>query len=197
MDNLTRGLQYVPLTLQDAKLFIFVDGSFANNRDLSSQIGYVIVLGNESTDTDNSNFTLTGNIVHWSSTKCKRITRSVLASEIYGMANGVDIGFTIAATVSMILRQLSLPPVPLVVCTDSLSLYDCVVKLGTTREKRLMIDIMALREMYERRELVDVRWIRGSSNPADAMTKAVPNKALQQLIDDNQLIVNVNGWVQR
>ena len=178
MDNLTRGLQYVSLTLQDAKLFIFVDGSFANNRDLSSQIGYVIVLGNESTDTDNSNFTLTGNIVHWSLTKCKRITRSVLASEIYGMANGVDIGFIIAAIVSMILRQLSLPPVPLVVCTDSLSLYDCVVKLGITREKRLMIDIMALREMYERRELVDMRWISGSSNPADAITKTLLNKAL-------------------
>jgi hypothetical protein len=60
-----------------------------------------------------------------------------------------------------------------------------------------MIDIMALREMYERRELVDMRWISGSSNPADAMTKALPNRALQQLIDDNQLIVNVDGWVQR
>ena len=197
MDNFTRGLQYVPLTLQDTKLFIFVDGFFANNRDLLSQIGYVVVLGNESTDIDSSSFTLTGNIVHWSSTKCKRITRSVLASEIYGVANGVDIGFTIAATVSMILRQLSLPPVPLVVCTDSLSLYDYVMKLGITREKRLMIDIMALREMYERRELVDMRWISGSSNPADAMTKALPNRALQQLIDDNQLIVNVDGWVQR
>ena len=81
----------------------------------------------------------------------------MLASEIYGIANDVDIGFTIAATVSMILQQLSLPSVPLVVCTDSLSLYDCVMKLGTTREKRLMIDIMALREMYERRELVDMR----------------------------------------
>ena len=64
MDNLTRGLQYVSLTLQNMKLFIFVDGSFANNRDLSSQIGYVIVLGNELTDTDNRNFTLTGNIIH-------------------------------------------------------------------------------------------------------------------------------------
>ena len=73
------------------------------------------------------------------------------------MANGVDIGFTIAATVSMILQQLSLPPAPLVVCTDSLSLYDCVVKLEITREKRLMIDIMALREIYERRELIDMR----------------------------------------
>jgi hypothetical protein len=41
MDNLDRGL------LSTAKLFIFVDGSFANNSDLSSLIGYVVVLGNE------------------------------------------------------------------------------------------------------------------------------------------------------
>jgi hypothetical protein len=195
MHNTDRGLRYIPLTLEDVKLFVFVDGSFAGNKDLSSQIGYIIVLGNEVTD--DNRFTLSGNIVHWSSTKCKRITRSVLASEIYGMANGVDIGFAITATVNMIMKQINLPPIPLVVCTDSYSLYECIVKLGTTREKRLMIDIMALREMYERRELVDMRWISGNSNPADAMTKGSPNKAMEKLIDDNQLTVNVEGWVQR
>ena len=47
MDNLDRGLHFIPLDLSTAKLFIFVDGSFANNSDLSSQIGYVVVLGNE------------------------------------------------------------------------------------------------------------------------------------------------------
>ena len=81
----------------------------------------------------------------------------MLASEIYDMANGVDIGFAITATVNMIMKQINLPPIPLVVCTDSYSLYECIVKLGTTREKSLMIDIMALREMYERRELVNMR----------------------------------------
>jgi len=85
------------------KLFIFVNGFFANNRDLLSQIGYVIVLDNESVDIDDSSFTLTDNIIHWSLIKCKRITRSVLASEIYDMANGVNIGFIIAAIVSIIL----------------------------------------------------------------------------------------------
>ncbi|EKD20888.1 polyprotein [Drepanopeziza brunnea f. sp. 'multigermtubi' MB_m1] len=40
-----------------------------------------------------------------------------------------------------------------VVCIDSYSLYECIVKLGTIKEKRLMIDIIAIRESYERREL--------------------------------------------
>ena len=83
------------------------------------------------------------------------------------------------------------------ICTDSYSLYECIIKLGTTREKRLMIDNIALREMYERRELVNMRWISGNSNPADAMTKRSPNKAMQKLIDDNQLTINVEEWVKR
>jgi hypothetical protein len=36
IDNQERGLRFVPLDLPRAKLFVFVDGSFANNQDLSS-----------------------------------------------------------------------------------------------------------------------------------------------------------------
>jgi hypothetical protein len=35
--------------------------------------------------------------------------------------------------------------VPLVVYTDSKSLYEYLVKLGTTREKRLIINVICLR----------------------------------------------------
>jgi DNA repair exonuclease SbcCD ATPase subunit len=34
-------------------------------------------------------FELIGNLIHWSSTKSKRVTRSVLASEVYGMIGGI------------------------------------------------------------------------------------------------------------
>ena len=78
----------------------------------------------------------------------------------------------------MIVRQLDIPLPPTVVYTDSYSLYECLVKLGTIKEKRLMIDIMALRQSYERRELTEVRWINRQDNPADVMTKATPNKML-------------------
>ena len=142
--------------MDNLKLFTLVDASFANNKDMSSQMGYVIILGNEIMSNDGS-FKIRGNIVHWSSIKCKRITRSVLASEIYAMAHGVDIAIAIGGTIDVIMERLSFPKVPIVVCTDSRSLYDCLVKLGTTKEKRLMIDIMALREAYERSELMDIR----------------------------------------
>jgi hypothetical protein len=85
----------------------------------------------------------------------------------------------------------------MVLCTDSKSLYECLVKLGTTQEKRLMVDIMTLRQSYERREIAEVVWIDGKSNPADAMTKAQPCQALQNLINSNTIQIEATGWVER
>ena len=113
------------------------------------------------------------------------------------MVGGVDIAYAIATTLQKITKQLDLPDIPIVVCTDSYSLYECLVKLDSTKEKRLMIDIMALRQMYERRELFEIRWINGHDNPADAMTKPNPNKALEIFIDTNRLRIRVEGWVKR
>ena len=163
---------------------MFIDASFTNNKDLSSQIGYVLVLADASNR---------ANIIHWSSVKCKRVTRSVLASELYGMTHGFDIAVTVKSTINKIL-QISLP---LVLCTDSKSLYDCLVRLGTTQEKRLMIDVMGLRQAYERRQITKVKWINGESNPADAMTKGKPCIALSRLINTNRIKLQAIGWVKR
>ena len=83
--------------------------------------------------------------------------------------------------------------IPTVICTDSFSLYECMVKLGTIREKRLIIDIIAIRQSYERRELSKIRWITSESNPADAIIKSAANKALESLISNNRLSVKVQG----
>jgi hypothetical protein len=60
-----------------------------------------------------------------------------------------------------------------------------------------MIDIMALRQSHERRELFEIRWINGLDNPANAMTKSTPNKALETLVSTNKIRVQVQGWVKR
>jgi hypothetical protein len=192
-----RGLTFVPLKLDEIKLFIFTDGSFANNKDLSSQLGFVIVLATEQRTGEGYDFEIYGNIVHWNSIKCKRVTRSVLASELYGMVTGFDNTIAISTTLQQVVQTLGIPQVPVVVCSDSKSLYDCLVKLGTTNEKRLMIDIMSLRESYEKREITEVRWISGKDNPADACTKRSPNSALEKLVSQNKLKIKVEACVDR
>jgi hypothetical protein len=121
----------------------------------------------------------------------------VLASEIYSIVAETDISFAISSTLKIITEQLELPAIPTIVCTDSFLLYKCLVKLGTTKEKRLMIDIMAIRQSYKRRELFKIRWINGLDNPADAITKATPNKALENFVTTNKIRVRVEGWVKR
>ena len=81
--------------------------------------------------------------------------------------------------------------------TDSKSLYEYLVKLGTTQEKRLIVDIMSLRQSYKRREITEILWIQGNKNPADAITKERSCNALQKLVDTNKLELEVGGWVER
>ena len=85
------------------------------------------------------------NIIHWFSVKCKKVTRSVLAAELYGMVHGFDIGAILKSTLTKLFQR----DIPLMLCTDSKSLYDCFIKLVTTQEKQLMIDIMSLCQLYE------------------------------------------------
>ena len=183
------ALKFVELELQTVRLVAFTDSSFANNQDCSSQIGFVIIL------LDHKN---RANIVYWQSVKCRRVTRSVLATELYALSLGFDAAASIKVTLDQI---LSVPrnnkKIPLTLCVDSQSLYDCLVKLGTTQEKRLMIDIMCLRQSYERREISEIVWIQGDNNPADAMTKYKPCDALQKLVETNCFELNVDGWVER
>ncbi|KAF1974245.1 hypothetical protein BU23DRAFT_579937 [Bimuria novae-zelandiae CBS 107.79] len=146
---------YIPLNLTIAKLIVFTDSSFVNNQDLSLQLGYLLVLVNKSSRQDNT------------LTKYKRVTKSVLVLETYGIVSGVDIAIAILTTLKIIIERLGLPSIPLIIYIDSYSLYKCLVKLGTTNKKRLIINIIALRQSYERH------------NPADALTKATPNRALK------------------
>jgi hypothetical protein len=44
--HMDKGIKYIALDLECTKLFVFVDGSFANNKDFSSQIGYLIIIAN-------------------------------------------------------------------------------------------------------------------------------------------------------
>ena len=68
------------------------------------------------------------NIVYWSLIKYKRVTKSVLASKFYKIVHDFDIAIIITSIVNKIL-QINLLPI---LCTNSKTLYNCLVRLGTT-----------------------------------------------------------------
>ena len=120
------------------------------------------------------------------------MTRSVLASELYAIVHRFDVRAVLKSIIESILKH----SVPMTLCTDLKSLYDCLVKLGTIKKKRLMVDIMYLRQSYKKREIMEIKWTDGDSNPADAMTKAKPCHVLQELINTNTVSMKASGWVE-
>ncbi|KAK1992174.1 hypothetical protein LX36DRAFT_685044 [Colletotrichum falcatum] len=150
-ENLKRSLYFLPLNLKTIKLFVFVDRLFTNNANLTF-----------------NNHTTTGNIIYFSSTKYKRVTWSILTSEIYAIVASVDIVY-----------WLTILLIPTVIYTNLYSLYECLIKLSTTKEKRLIIDIIALR--YD--------------NPANSFTKSSLNSALEALVSDRKVKIQMNRWV--
>jgi hypothetical protein len=142
-------------------------------------------------------FALISNIMHSSSTKCKRIIRSTLALEVYGIMNEIDVGITLATTLKIIITRFNLPEIPLVICTNLYFLYECLVKLGITQEKRLMIDILALGQFYKRKKIAEIRWIYSCDNSANALIKAIANSSLKQLISISKLVVKIKEYIER
>lgn len=155
------GLTFVPLYVAKISIVLFIDVGFATNKDMTSQLGYVMVLMDDKNNANN---------VHYGSTKSKRITRSVLAAELFAMVQGFDV----CSTIRIAINEMFDRSVPLNIYTDSRSLFDCQTNINRTTEKRLLIDLCMLRESYERREISEVFWIPTHQNPADAFTKTSP-----------------------
>jgi hypothetical protein len=174
---------------------------------MSSQIDYVICLDDQINAI---------NIIHWSSVKWKRIIRSVLVAELYAMIHEFDIETIIKIILkktlsSMISRtefekkisrsremiSISRSEISLILCTNLKFLYDCLIRLSTTREKRLMIDVMRLRQLYERREIIEIKWIHDYNNSIDFMTKVKASSVLKTIINENRINLNTTEWIKR
>jgi len=72
------------------------------------------------------------------------------------MVGGVNIAIAINTIIKMITRQLGFLYTPIIVCTNLYLLYKCLVKLSTTKEKHLIINIIVLHQSYKRREIIEI-----------------------------------------
>jgi hypothetical protein len=130
------------LNLGIAKLFVFINGLLGNFKDFTSQIRHVIILINKFKG--ENEFIIKGNLINISLIKYKHITRSNLVSKIYRLVDSLDLVYVIAATLKIITDQQNLLEIPIVFYIDSKFLYKYIIKLGITKEKHLIINIMAI-----------------------------------------------------
>jgi hypothetical protein len=126
-------------------------------------------------------------------TKCKYITRSSLASEIYRTIDGFDLAYVIITTLKIITNQQNLPEILIIFYINSKSLYEYIMKLGITKEKHLIINIITIRQAYEKKELFEICYINKQDNLIDTITKLLPNKTLEKFINTNKLTIRMQG----
>jgi hypothetical protein len=139
-------LVYPRLDLPTLRLTVYTDSSYANCEDLSSQIGFLIML------TDVSGKCA---VLDYASKKSRRVVRSILGGEMMAFAEGFDRAFTVHHELSAMLSQR----IPISMLTDSEGLFDVLVKSLSTQERRLMIDIAAAKQAYDTKEISDMGFI--------------------------------------
>ena len=80
---------------------------------------------------------------------------------------------------------------------DSKSLFDVIIRASTTSESRIMIDISATREAYERYEITDIGLITSEYNFADRVTVIMTPKQLLHVLSSLKLKHRVKQQVLR
>jgi hypothetical protein len=106
------------------KLYVIVDSGYNTNSDGTSQLGVIVLL---------SDATHRCQLLRWSSSKCPRITRSMLACETYAFSLGYEYGISLR----MLLKEISID-IPLYVLTDCKSIFDTITTSKWLHELRLM-----------------------------------------------------------
>lgn len=177
-------LKYPKLDKDSLRLQVYSDASYATNADNSSQLGYIIFLADKSNNCQP---------LAWSSHKAKRVNRSVLGSEIMAFADAFDMAFVLKHDIEAMIKKT----LPIVMITDSLSLFDVITRASSTTEKRLMIDIESVRKAYKNKEIEKMVFVRSPFNPADALTKEIKSPILDQILHTGILEHPFEQWIDR
>ena len=167
-------LVFSPLCIEKIQLRVYTDAAHGNLHDGGSQGGYVIF----ATDGDKTA------IVDWSSHRLTRVAGNTLTAETLALTDGVDAAITYRFTLSELLG-VKIPPV--IAFTDCKSLYDNIGTSHIVTEKRLRIELAALREHVKKGEL-SLEWINSKSQIADALTKEGASAELLRKVIEEGLV---------
>ena len=96
-----------------------------------------------------------------------------MTAETLAASDAVDNAFMVKRMMEEVLNT-ELPAIQ--VATDSKSLFDCLKTSNVIADKRLMIDMAAMREMTDRGEIT-VKWVQTEDQLADVWTNAGANKS--------------------
>lgn len=178
-DNTALKLQHLGHS-SNLKLVCYADASFANLCDEGSQAGNLIFLVGQNDKC---------NLLCWESKRIKRVVKSSLAAETLAASEGIDNAMYVASLISELWNgSVDKKKIPIEVVTDNLSLHNALKSNKQITDKRLRVDLAAIKEMLSRKEISRVKWVEGKYQLADKLTKAgASSSKLLDVLNDGQL----------
>lgn len=140
------------------------DSLFSNARNLRRQLGYVLLMVYKYDRY---------NIVDYASNRCKREARCFIVSGAHSRVAWFDFSYV----VRHMTEETQGHTMDLGTYVDSLTLFNFITKECWTAERRLNIDILALKESFAQGQLWCIVYISEKSNPTDALIKQVLSKS--------------------
>jgi hypothetical protein len=143
-------------------------------------------------------------VIDWSSHKQARVAFYSIGSEILAAAYAADRGYALTSAVTDLARAS--PPVHFEQTVDSKGLFDILTTLyESKRDFRLRPTVARLRDSFGAAEIQILRWIPGSSNLSDPLTKRSSSPSVQlnnvcqsgllsQNFLDDGVIVDSRNW---
>ena len=107
----------------------------------------------------------------WQSKRVKRCVDSTLAAECLAAVTAAQTAIVLRTTLADILCKAD-GDIPISVMCDNKSLVDAIHTSTSVEGKRLQIDINILREMMDKGEITEFRWISTKYQLANALTKS-------------------------
>ena len=152
-------ITFPSLHLPSTKVVMYSDASFNNITDGNSQGGYIVFLSDKHNNSSP---------IAWKSTKLCRVARSTSAAETLAFMEGPDTAYFVSQTGK---ESTSIPPLSSITTyTDNKSLYDSTNKTNQVADRRIRVEISAIREMKDKDE-ISINWISQESQVADCLTK--------------------------
>ena len=171
-------------------LTVFSDASFANLPDgESSGMGYLIFLSVGFTAGVSSPCSL----LSWTACKVRRKVSSTCAAETLSLLAALEQAIVMRHQITEILNK-SPQFIKIEAFIDNKDAYEAIYSTKQILSGRLRIDIGAIKEMVDNKEIESVSWIPASHQLADCLTKrGASTKTLLETLNTGMFPANLNG----
>ena len=147
---------------QPLKLVVYCDASYTNLKDGASLGGMIVFL----VDSEGR-----ASVITWMSRKLRRVCRSTITAETLSLLDAMDSSMLLLHILSELIDQKLCTTE---IYTDNMSLTEAVYSMKAVEEKRLGVEIGALRESMKQKEIT-VHWVDTKNQFADVLTKQGAN----------------------